>query len=115
MEAKIEAGERLNFMTHIAEDFRGQGGAMDRDQLRAYVVLQFRRYKNLSARLFPINVQEISETEATADFRALVTGGPSWFPEDGQLYRFDTHWRLDGDDWLLVAASWEPAALGESL
>lgn len=115
MEAQIEAGERLNFMRHIAEDFHGQGGQMNREQLRAYVLLQFRRYKNLSARLLPITVQEVSPQEATADFRALVTGGPGLIPEDGQLYQFNTHWRLEGDEWLLAAAWWEPASLGESI
>lgn len=113
MESQLEAGERLNFLAHIAEDFRGQGGAMDREQLRAYVVLQFRRYQNLGAQLFPITVEEISEREARADFRALITGGASWIPEDGRLYRFITHWRLEGDEWLLVAADWEPIPLGD--
>ena len=113
METEIESGERLNFMSHVSEDFRGQGGAMGRDELRAYVVLQFNRYKNLEARLFPISVTPISETEANADFKALLTGGPGWIPEDGQLYEINTHWRLEDDDWRLVAAYWEPAPLGD--
>lgn len=107
MEAEIEAGERLNFIRHVAEDFRGQGGSMNREQLRAFVILQFRRYENLQARLMPITVQEISETEARADFRALVTGGANWFPEDGQLYRIETFWRLEDGEWLLTAADWQ--------
>lgn len=111
MESQIEGGERLNFMAHIAEDFRGQGGAMNRDELRAYVVLQFNRYKDLSARLLPITVQEITGTEARADFRALLTGGPGWIPEDGQFYEFVTYWRLEDGEWLLVAADWEPVQL----
>ena len=113
MEAEIEAGERLAFMSHVSEDFRGQGGAMGRDQLRAYIVLQSNRYKNLEARLFPISVKEISATEAAAEFKALLTGGPGWIPEDGQLYQISTHWRLEDDDWRLVSAYWEPAPLGD--
>lgn len=113
MEARLEEGERLQFMGHIAEDFRGQGGQMNRDQLRAYVVLQFRRYENLGAQLFPIEVIEISDREARADFRALVTGGAGWLPDDGQIYKFVTHWRLEGDDWLLIAADWEAASLND--
>jgi len=113
MEAEIEAGERLNFMRHVSVDFRGRGGAMSREELRAYVVLQFNRYKNLQARLFPITVSEVSEREATADFKALVSGGPNWIPEDGQLYDMKTHWRLEDDQWLLVAAYWEPVPLGD--
>jgi hypothetical protein len=113
METQIEAGERRAFMAHVAEDFRGQRGAMTRDELQAYVVLQFTRYKSLEARLMPITVNEISEGEARADFRALLTGGPNWIPERGQLYQITTHWRLDGDDWMLIAAWWEPIPIGE--
>lgn len=113
MEAQIENRERLNFMSHVAEDFRGQGGRVDHDQLRALVVFQLSRYQNLDARLFPITVQEIGDREATAEFRALLTGGAGWLPEKGQLYRIRTHWRLDDGDWMLVAAWWDPVSIAE--
>lgn len=109
MEEEIEAGERLNFISHVADDFRGQGGAMNREQLRAYIVLQYGRYESVEARILPITVREISETEASAEFRALLTGGPDWIPEDGGLYRIETLWRLEGDEWLLTAADWGEA------
>ena len=113
MEAHIENGERRQFMSNVAEDFRGQGGRLTRDELRAYVVLQFNRYKNFNAQLFPIMVREITENEATAGFQALITGGPGWIPDQGQLYQFNTHWQLDGDEWMLAAAWWEPLAMGQ--
>lgn len=108
MEEAIEAGERLNFIGHVADDFRGQGGAMNREQLRAYIVLQYGRYESIEARILPITVREISEMEASAEFRALLTGGPNWIPEDGQMYRIETLWRLQDGEWLLTAADWEP-------
>ena len=111
MEASIEARERGRFMAHVAEDFLGQGGAMNRQQLRAYMVLQLRRFDDIEARLMPITVTEISDQEARADFRALLTGGAGWLPESGQLYRITTHWRLKNGDWLLIAARWEPTSL----
>ena len=115
MEAELEAGERLNFIAHVAEDFRGQGGAMGREELRAFVILQFNRYKNLQARLLPITVQVIGESEARADFQALLTGGPNWIPDSGQLYQIRTHWGHVDGEWLLTAASWEPVTIGELL
>lgn len=108
MEARIEAGERRAFLAHIAEDFSGQNGAMTREQARAIVVFQLNRHKSLQVQLFPIRVAEQGENLATAKFRALVTGGPGWIPEQGQLFEFETGWRLDGGDWMLVSASWEP-------
>jgi hypothetical protein len=115
IEAQIEEGERRRFLNNIAEDFRGQNGRMNRQQLHAFVVLQLTRYEELNARLFPISVQTISDTEATAVFKALVTGGSGLIPEDGQLYEFTTHWRKDDEEWFVIAANWAPAPMGELL
>jgi hypothetical protein len=115
MEEKIEAGERRAFMDHIAEEFSGQDGRMNRDQVRALVVFQLRRFERLQAQLFPITVTETGPDTATAGFRALVTGGPGWIPERGQVYDFSTDWRRSDGEWLLVAAEWEPVPLDEVL
>ncbi len=114
MEAKIEAGERRPFMEHVAEDFQGQGGSMTREQVRALVLFQLNRYQRLRAQLFPIHVTETGEDTAAASFRALVTGGPNWIPESGQVFDFDTRWRLVDSDWLLYSASWDPTPLEEA-
>ena len=115
MEEKIEAGERRAFMDHIADDFSGQGGRMNRDQVRALVVFQLRRFERLQAQLFPITVTETGPGSAKAEFRALVTGGPGWIPERGQVYDFTTTWRRSDDQWLLLLADWEPVPLDEVL
>jgi hypothetical protein len=113
MEEKIEAGHRIAFMEHIAEDFSAQNGGMNRDQVRALVVFQLKRFEKLEGRLFPISVSDTGDGAAEARFRALVTGGPGWIPDSGQVYDFETWWRLENGDWLLVAANWDPVPLGE--
>ena len=115
MEAKIEEGERRSFMQYFAEDFSGQNGAMNRAQVRSMVIFQLNRHKRLHAQLFPIQVLESGETEATANFSALVTGGPNWIPERGQVFDFETHWRLVDDTWYLHAADWTPVGLEDAL
>ena len=107
MEAQIEEGERAAFMKHIAPDFTAQNDAMNRDQVRAFVIFQMNRHKNLSAQLFPIRVTGAGDS-ATAHFKALVTGGPGLLPESGQVFEFETHWRLVDDEWLLQTANWSP-------
>jgi len=111
MEAEIEAGERRPFMAHISEDFRGQDGALNREQVQALMIMQLNRYQRLQGQLFPILVVETGEGAATAHFRALVTGGPNWIPESGQVFDFETEWRRIDDEWLLHAANWDPAPL----
>ena len=115
MEERIEAGERRAFMEYVSDDFSGQHGVMDRERLRAYVVLQLNRYQRLQGRLFPIDVEDLGDGLATAWFRALVTGGANWIPENGQMFEFETHWRLEDGDWRLTAANWEPVPLDEIL
>ena len=115
IEEKIEAGERRAFMEHISEDFQGQNGAMNHDQLRAYVLLQLKRYQQLQGQLFPIHVEDGGDGRASAWFRALVTGGPGWLPESGQVFEFETHWRMEDGEWLLVVANWDPVPLDEVL
>ena len=115
MEARIEAGERRPFMQHIAEDFSGQGGSLDRDQLRALMIMQLNRYQRLQGQLFPIRVEDTGDGTASAHFRALVTGGPNWIPDSGQVFEFETEWRQEDDEWLLTVANWTPIALEEAL
>jgi len=115
METHIEAGERRPFMDYLAEEFSGQHGSLNRDQVRALMIMQLNRYQRLQGRLFPIRVQPAGEDAATAHFRALVTGGPNWFPESGQVFEFETHWRRIDGDWRLTAANWDPVPLDEAL
>lgn len=110
MEARIEAGERRPFMAHISEDFRGQGGSLNREQLRALLIMQLNQYQRLQGQLLPIQVEETGEDTATSRFRALVTGGPGWIPDSGQLFEFRTGWRRADGEWQVVSADWEPVA-----
>jgi len=111
MEDLIEAGERRGFMSHIAEDFDGQNGQLNRQQLRGLVIYQLNRHQRLNAQLFPINVNETGEGTASATFSALITGGPGLIPSEGQLYEFATHWRYEDGEWKLASASWDPEIL----
>jgi len=115
METRIEAGERRPFMSHVTEDFEGQNGRLTRDQLRALVIYQLNVHQRLHAQLMPIRVSETGENSASATFKALVTGGPGWIPKNGQVYDFDTHWRLEGGEWMLYQANWTPTPLDEIL
>jgi hypothetical protein len=115
IEKSIEAGERRAFLDHVSDDFSGQNGSMNRDQLRGYVILQMNRYRRLKGQLFPIDVEDQGDGRAAAWFRALVTGGAGWIPENGQMFEFETHWRLDDGEWLLESANWKPVPFDEVL
>jgi hypothetical protein len=111
MEASIEAGERRAFMAHVSDDFTGQGGSLNREQLRALLIMQLNRYQRLQGQLFPIQVADNGDGTASARFRALVTGGPNWIPESGQVFEFETHWRRVDGEWMVHIASWTPVPI----
>jgi hypothetical protein len=115
MEARIENGERRPFMSHVAEDFNGQNGLLNRDELQRFVLLQLNQHQRLHAQLMPIHVSETGENTASASFRALITGGPNWIPDSGQIYDFETHWIRQDDEWLLQSANWTPTPLEKAL
>lgn len=115
MEEKVEAGERRPFMDYLSDDFTAQGGSMNREQVRVLFVYQLNRHKRLHAQLFPISVSETGENQAVAKFRALVTGGPGWLPDSGQVFDFETAWKHQEGEWLLTSANWDPVALEEAL
>ena len=112
MEARIEAGERRPFMEHVSAEFAGQNGAMTRDQLNALVLYQLHQHQRVHAQLFPIHVTAGIPGEAEARFGALLTGGPGWLPDNGQVYDFITRWRHQDDQWVLISAQWKPGTIG---
>ena len=115
METRLEAGERRPFMSHITEDFNGQNGLLNREELQRFVILQLNRHQRLHAQLMPIRVSETGDGTAAASFKALITGGPNWIPDSGQIYDFETHWLKQGDEWMLFSASWTPVPLDEAV
>jgi hypothetical protein len=108
MEEDAEAGRRGAFMDRVHESFTGQQGQLTRDEFQRFMVLQWNRNQRLHARLFPIQVTEDWDAQASARFKVLVTGGRGFLPERGQVFEVFTIWQLEKDDWLLLRADWEP-------
>jgi hypothetical protein len=115
MEIRLENGERRPFISLVAEDFNGQNGQLNRQELQRLVIYQLNRHQRLHVQLFPISVTETSGETASATFRALITGGPGWIPDQGQLYDFETLWRYEGGEWKLTSADWTPVPLDKVL
>lgn len=108
MEAHIEAGERRDFMAHVAKEFHGQGGEFDYDRLNGLLLFQLRRYKRVHVQLLPVSVSPAGTTEAEARFQVLLTGGEGFLPDSGQLYQVDSLWLQQDGDWMLQSAHWKP-------
>lgn len=117
MEADAEEGRFMDFMTHVAQDFKGQQGALNRQDFQRFMVLQINKTRRVYATFLPIKVigipAMVGEPEAKATFRLLLTGGEGLLPERGQLFDVSTAWVREGGDWLLLSADWETAKFAE--
>ena len=69
----------------------------------------FMRHGDVGARIGPITVEIRSDTEATAIFNVLATGGDGGLlPGSGQVFDVETGWRLEDGKWRMLNARWTP-------
>lgn len=115
MEQNGEEGRRAAFMRRIHPEFTGQNQGMTRDDFQRFMVFQWNQNQRLSARLFPIEVTEDWDQQASARFKVLVTGGRGFLPERGQVYEVFTIWQWTDEEWLLLRADWKPVDFREVL
>lgn len=108
LQSAIDARDAGAVQDLLAEDFVGNKG-LDRRGARQLAVAVFLRHRDVAARLGPVTVELHSETEATVKFSVLATSGSGGLlPENGQVFEFETGWRLVDGDWRLLNARWTP-------
>jgi hypothetical protein len=105
MQAAGEARDIEALFEPISEDFSGSEG-MDREAFLRYVTLMTLRQKDIGVTLGPIDVKLFGD-RATANFTAAIRGGPGILPDQAQVYVIETGWKMEGDDWKLLSATWK--------
>ena len=106
MQAAAEARDSDALVASVSEDFAGPEG-MDRDAFRRYLAVIWLRNREVGVSVGPLELELIGE-RATVGFTAAATGGEGWMPDRGQVYRVVTGWRMEGGEWRLISARWEP-------
>ncbi len=109
LQAAIDTCDAAAVEALLAEDFIGNEG-LDRRGAKRLAAGLFLRYRDVGAKLGPVEVELRGETDAVARFNLLATGGAGGLlPESGQAYRVETGWRLLDGEWRLRSASWKAA------
>ena len=111
LEAHAEEGHRSAFMARITETFQGQGGRLNRQDFRGFLLLQWNRNRRIHAQLLTIDVEPQGNDRAQARIRALLTGGRGLLPERGRLYDIQTVWIRQDGEWRVDSADWTPVDL----
>ena len=108
LQAAIDARDAGDIEALLAEDFVGNEG-IDRRGARQLAAAVFLRHRQVAAKVGPVSVELRGEADAIATFSVLATGGSGGLlPEQGQVYQFQTGWRLVEGEWKLLNASWTP-------
>lgn len=106
MQAAAEERDAEALAEAVSEEFVGPEG-MDRDQLRRTLAIAWLRDRNVGVKVGPLDVALVGD-RARVEFTAGTAGGEGWLPDRAQLYRVKTAWRLEGGDWKLISATWQP-------
>jgi hypothetical protein len=104
MEQAIEAQRPADFVAHVAEDFTGGDGQLDRTQLRGFLAAQMVGSETIEVVLGPIELT-MQGDRATVKTSALVVGG-RYLPERGEQVDIVSGWRLEDGEWVCINARW---------
>jgi hypothetical protein len=108
LQIAIDARNAGDIEDLLASDFVGNQG-LDRRGARQLAAAMFLRHRQVAAKVGPVSVELRGEGDAIARFSVLATGGSGGLlPEQGQVYQFETGWRLVDGEWKLLSASWTP-------
>lgn len=109
LQAAIDARDAGAVAGLLADDFAGNDG-MDRRAARQLAAGIFLRYRDVAARIGPVEVELRGKTDAVARFNMLATGGSGGLlPRRGQVYAVETGWCYIDGDWRLRSARWQAA------
>lgn len=93
------------FLEHVADDFAGNEGRWNTQRMKRFLLGQALRKEPTSIDLENIKVT-LYESRASAEIVAELSGDARWWPEQGEAYRFDTGWRLENGEWMIIRADW---------
>lgn len=108
LQATIEQRDASGLQGLLADDFIGPEG-LDRDGARGLAQGMFLRYRDIRAKIGPLDITLQDDRHASVHFDAAVSGGAGGLvPESGQLYDVETGWRVEEGKWRVVSAQWQP-------
>lgn len=107
MQKAVEAGKPADFMAHVADDFTGEAGTLDRAALHNLLRGQALTSTHIGVTLSLLEV-ELRGDRATVRTTVALTGGNGrWIPERGSIHRIESGWRKHDGHWRCINAEWE--------
>ena len=110
MQKAAQARRPADVLEHVAADFTGNNGDMDRDSLAQLLRLQLLSRQGVNVVSGPVEIV-IDDDRATAKFDVVLSDRSGrWVPGGSETYRIVSGWRREGSDWLCYNATWTSGA-----
>jgi hypothetical protein len=107
MQSAAGEGRIDDFMASVTGDFAGNEG-IDRAALHNMLRMLALGKSNPSTITGPLRI-EMRGDQAIVRFDALLAGGSGRFlPDSAQSYSITSGWRIEGSEWRVYYAQWEP-------
>jgi hypothetical protein len=107
MQSAMEEGRPGDFMDHVASDFTGSGGDMDREKLHNLLRAQVLANARIDVTVGSIDVQLQGDRATVSIDLALSGGNQRWLPERAGAWRIVSGWRKESGEWRCINAQWE--------
>jgi hypothetical protein len=105
--AAAENHRDTDVMAHVSDDFTGNDGEVDHEQLGRLLRAQLLAARSLDVRLGTISVEMLGD-RAVARFDVTVTDTSGrWFENRETQLKFDTGWRRERGEWRCYNAHWQ--------
>jgi len=110
MKTAAEARRPSGVLEHLADDFTGNNGEVDREGLAQLLSIQFLRSDAIGVDVGPIAVA-LDEDRAVAKFDIAVSDrSRRWLPSGSETYAIVSGWRREGSGWICYNATWSNSA-----
>jgi hypothetical protein len=100
-----EAGAAGDVVAPLVDDFDGNGGELNRGELRNMVRLMTLRGDHISVILGPISIEHHGE-RMVARFTVTLSSGGKLLPDQLGVYKVESAWKEEAGDWRCYTASW---------
>ncbi|MEP7042018.1 MAG: nuclear transport factor 2 family protein [Dokdonella sp.] len=101
-----QAQQRASVLAHVADDFIGNDGELDRAGLEQLLRARLLAGRSIGVTIGTVEV-ELDGDRATARFEATVTDGSGrWLPDRRAVLQFVTGWRRQDREWRCYNAKW---------
>ena len=109
MAAAAEAQDKAGVLAHVADDFTGNEGELDRAGVEQLLRARLLAGRSIGVSIGRVEV-EVDGDRAIARFEATVTDGSGrWLPDHRAVLKMVTGWRREGREWRCYNAQWSEA------